>query len=206
MSQQSLPKGNADEQWENKLIGQLAFIKKHSRYPLNKKTLAPSFLIITALIIFSRVMFGAWFTFHSGGNIYITIITLSIILLTIIFSISRYIATLKFISIATPHFNADNQKLLKHFMESEHLAFYRMPNAPEVFQIASKSIYSNKDVREVMVFIADDKRILVNSHFSGQGFTINPPSKHYRHMARQLKQWLEKHQYDGNTAIISVNK
>lgn len=176
------------QDWENKILKDLVFIKKHSRYPISKKTLAPTLFIGFAIAFILRFLFIAFMSKDNNKGLYII---LSVFVITLVVAVIRYIRTIKFTSIPTDYFVADNQPLLKKFFEEEHLAYFRHPQAPEVFQIISRSIFSNSEQREVMVFIADDKRILINSHFTAQKFSIVPSSKHYRSMARMLKKWIE---------------
>jgi hypothetical protein len=64
----------------------------------------------------------------------------------------------------------------------------------------------NREFREVMVFIADDQQILINSHFTGSKFSITPPSRNYRKMSKMLQQWLDKHINKSNITDVSVQQ
>lgn len=196
-----IPGGNINN-WEDGILKDLSFIKKHSRYPVSKKTLAPTLFIGIALLFIAR--FG-WAALTFKNNDYIFWVILVLAILTAVATSVRYLRTIRFIKIHTPFFVSDNQLLLKKFMESEHLAYYRHPHAPEVFQILSKNISATGEQREVMVFIADDRRILVNSHFTGQKFNIVPPSKHYHQMAKKLSQWLSRQNISADSSIIPIN-
>jgi hypothetical protein len=188
--------------WENRILKDLSFIKKHSRYPISRKTLAPTLFLGIFVLFIARFGWAA-LTFKNNDYVFYFIITL--LLITIVVTTIRYLSSIRFATIHTPFFVQENQLLLKKFMEAEHLAYSRHPEAVEVFQIISKNISFNSEQREVMVFIADDKRILVNSHFTNQKFSIMPPSKHYRQMAKKLHQWLQSQNVNDNRGIISVN-
>jgi hypothetical protein len=95
--------------------------------------------------------------------------------------------------------------LLKKFLQSQHLAFSQHPEAPEVFMILSKNLSLRGDYREVVIFITDDNQVLLNSHFTGSRFSITPPSKNYKLMARMLKEWLETNKPANTSQSLTVN-
>lgn len=61
------------------------------------------------------------------------------------------------------------------------------------------------DYREVMIFISDDHQILVNSHFSGDKFTVTSPSRQYKQMAGMLKSWINIHIKNGDKTTTAVS-
>lgn len=198
----ALPGNPTQNNWENTILKDLTFIKQRGRYPVSKRTLAPTLIIGLFFLAIARF---AWVFFIVKDNNFFVYFISAMALLTIVASVLRYIRTIRFMSIITPFFVAENRALLKKFMQAEHLAFFQHPEAPEVFQILSKNISATNEQREVMVFIADDKRILVNSHFTGQKFTLTPPSKHYRQMAKMLEDWIKKQPVNGDNAIVPIN-
>lgn len=204
----TLPNAGGNADWDNELVSQLSFIKKHLRYPLNKTTLAPTllFLLLTGLIM--RVGFASYSLRHSHGTGLLSYLLALLILLPVGFSIYRYIQTIRFVSVPTPFGAAQNMQLIQQFLKAMHLAVFQHPDAPEVFQIISKNIRASglkDEQREVMVFIADDNRILLNSHFTGSGFTLIPSAGNYRKMAEGLKKWLDNNIKNTNTGIRHDN-
>ncbi|HXS35884.1 MAG TPA: hypothetical protein VN721_04245 [Flavipsychrobacter sp.] len=203
----SLPPYSEGPQWNKKLIEDLAYIKKHKRYPLNKRTrtilvlkLIPAVFLV-ALILWLNVIVPA--TTHK--NLYFTYF-LTILYIPTIVSLFRYPKTLKFINIPTPFFSYENQQIIEKFLEIQNLIIYRHPNAPDVFQIVSKSMNNRKDIREVMIFIADDKQILINSHFTTSGFSLMPATRHYEIMGKKLKEWLTIYNPNNDPDIVFTNK
>jgi hypothetical protein len=189
-----LDQHEADAQWDS-LVADLAFIKKHLRYPIGRKTMAPLLMIGIILAIMSRMFAFVFFAAHAHQYIFShpQVIVVFAILLFCIF-IVWYIQLLRFVSIQTPYTLAGNMQLLQQFLSSQNLAFARHPKAPEVFQIMSKNMNEFKgEQREIMIFIADDKRILVNSYFIQKGFSITPTTRHYRQMANRLRNWVKIH-------------
>lgn len=187
------------QDWENRILKDLVFIKKHFRYPISKKILTPTVAIGFGAIFLIRYMV---LIMMSGQNKPVLIIILTLFMVTFITAIIRYIKTIKFTNIATNHFLTENQEILKTFFETEHLAYFRYPEAPEVFQIISKSLFSNGEQREVMVFIADDKRILVNSHFTPPKFFL-PNSNQSRKMVHMLKKWIESQNFPTGQSLMA---
>ncbi len=115
---------------------------------------------------------------------------------------NSYYNILRFKSIRTPFFANENMRLVEEFLRSQQLNLYRHPQAPEVFQILSRPL-GNTEQREVMIFIANDKCILINSHFINTKWTISPQSRNYRNMASRLKEWLKIHYPNTNTTVMA---
>lgn len=196
------PSGSHD--WQNELLRDLAYIKAHKRYKLGKKTIAPASIIAVLLLTIARLAwpfiflsFSAMPTQQSYLLQWLFTLSIAFLLLTVVYS---FFKVLKFETLTTPQFMQENIVLLHKFFTQNHLAYTQHPEAPEVFMIISRNLDANakKDYREVMVFIADDKQILVNSHFTGKKFNITPPSRNYKRMARELQRWLNDEQIRNN--------
>lgn len=196
--------------WENRLLNDLAFIKQHRRYPMSKRTIAPAALIGFSLLAVLRILWPFIFITTSDNLVkqqpvlqWIFTLSIALLLLTVVYS---FFKVLKFETLKTPHYLQENIVLLKKFFTSNHLAYTQHPEAAEVFMIISRNLDMNSknDYREVMVFIADDKQILVNSHFTGRKFNITPPSRNYKRMAKELQRWLNDHINSSNNSIVPV--
>lgn len=196
--------GYNTKDWQNELVRDLAYIKVHKRYKLGKRTIAPASIIAVLLLTVARL---AWpFIFLSFSAVpdqksfllqWIFSLSIAFLLLTVVYS---FFKVLKFETLTTPQFMQENIILLHKFFSQKRLAYTQHPEAPEVFMIISRNLDANtkNDYREVMVFIADDNQILVNSHFTGKKFNITPPSRNYKRMARELQQWLNDEQIKNN--------
>ena len=198
---------NNDAQWDSKLLNDLGFIKKNLRYPYSAKTLAPVILvgIVTLLVFALEIATGIAAKAEGGAINYKPFIFCAVIFVPFIVSVVRYFSSLKFVSIPTQNFSSENRQLIEDFLKAQHLVVFRHPDAPEVFQIISKSIYQYKDRREVMIFIADDKRILVNSHFTNQGFVLIATAPHRKEMSQALKNWIKANSQNVNTDIEIIS-
>ena len=187
--------------WENPLLNDLSFIKKHLRYPVNRRTIFSVLGILGAgifLVSFCCLYFNGIFSHAADAKTPTNKLFVSIIMLVPIFTvltlIYRRIQNLRFISISNDYYVQDNIVLLQQFLEHRQLAFYHHPNAPEVFQIASRVLDPQYELREVMVFIADDKRILLNNHFTSSLGNKNMQavtSNEHRKMAKALRLWMK---------------
>lgn len=108
----------------------------------------------------------------------------------------RYFQTLRFVVVPAHRALGENILLMQQFFQENHFAFMRHPQAPEVFLMMSKSFDGPDGAREIVVFIADDRRILINSHFthiprSYRWRRMMPiSSPHYKEMAKMLTDWL----------------
>lgn len=181
----ALPQNSGSQpEWDSNLIKDLTFIKQNLRYPINKKQLLPGFFLLVLILCFLLTISLMMQRQHGAGDF--LIIGLQVIVAIII--VRRTFESLKFISIPTPFTLADNIKILQDFLESQHLIVFRHPEAPEVFQIISRNIDAFKDVREILVFIADDSRILINSHFTSSTQNM---AKHHKQMAQMLTNYIK---------------
>jgi len=196
---------NEKADWESSLLNDISFIKQKKRYPLNKKTFTPATVSVLVWVIFLR---GAYFIFMGSrsNNPYITWMMYGTFILLALIVFYQYYRVLKFDIIPTTNYLNKNTELLKKFFTGNNLAFTQHDEASDVFMIISRNLNSNpnKEFREVMVFIADDKRILVNSHFTGSKFSITPPSRNYRKMSNELKKWLDTHIDKADDKAVTV--
>ena len=197
---------NQEKKWDNKILNDLAFIKKHLRYRLNKKTILPFISLFAAAFYFIRMIWMLMFQQQkmSAGMGWFLIALIALLICNIVY---KYRQILKFTAVPAPFTADENIKLVNEFLLSQQLVTYRLPGAPEVYQIASRPLgFSKNDMREVMVFIADDNRILINSHFTNTKFSLLPPSRNYKKMANRLKEWLKiYHPHDIPFTYLSHN-
>lgn len=198
-----LTDGTGNARWDSQLVKDLAFIKTHLRYPFNKKTISVTIVGALLISLVLRLLFLV-LTLKGPGNHsgkWAPIILAVVILISLPVSIWRYLQTLRFVTVHTRFLVLENMSLIKRFLEHEHLVVFRHPDAPEVFQISSRPLNLKGDQREIMIFIADDHRILVNSHFSNPGIFAFQQSRNYKVMAERLKRWVETHLNEPDSAV-----
>jgi hypothetical protein len=187
-----LGRGASDAAWNSEIAGQLGFIKKHLRYPIGIKTMWPAILLSTMLPAFGFIIYLTLTTKSTGNHkpVWLMLLFMCIMLIPGINTARRYMQTLRFIAVPARRSLAENLLLLQQFLLANHFAIGRHPELPEVFQIISKSISALQDEREVVIFIADDHRILVNSHFTQSRFKAPIGSPHCRQVAKMLADWI----------------
>lgn len=194
--------GDSQKTWHSELIDDIAFIKRKNRYPITKKNFPPVAVAGFSLLFIARLMWPLFIGMRLGNIILEIGISVLLLLLVciIIYGIYR---SLRFDTITTSAYLNQNMEALEQFFMEKNLAYTRHPDAPEVFMIISRNLNMNgkKEHREVMVFIADDKRILVNSHFTGSKINITPPSKNYKRMAKDFAKWLNLHRSQPSTEM-----
>lgn len=188
-----LPEGNGEGAWDNSLVNDLDHIKKSLRYPMRLKTLKPVLIWALFLMLVTSIVASAYLAGDSRKMPYF------LFLLNMISATAmavRYIQTLRFQQVRTGLFVQQNSAILESFLKAQQLLVFRHPEIPEVYQILSRNLYraGNSEKREVIIFIADDKRILVNSHFTETGFVTPPGGRHHKQMAEKLKEWIKKHE------------
>jgi hypothetical protein len=199
----AIPENSPGPQWNNKLLDDLVFIKKHLRYPISKKTIPSVFLIAIFIGFAFRMATVTLLVNHKGGHTALSWFFAIMIMVIFGSGILSYLHTLRFKSIPTSFFAVENMRSVEKFLKSQQLNTYRHPKAPEVFQIVSRPL-GHTEQREVMIFIADDKRILVNSHFINQKWSLNTSSRNARKMANRLAGWLKIYNNDRSSADGSI--
>ncbi len=186
--------------WNAELIGQLAFIRKHKRFPVNRRTLTPLLTIVVACLglpIWILLMMVR----HQDSGRPAHYWLLLLIWLPVLVGLFRYFRSLHFVSVPAYPLLADNMELVERFLQSNHFAFSRHPEAPEVFQMVSRNLGRGGELREVLFFIADNGCVLLNSHFSGKTFGMPVSSGHSRNMARELKKFLQTYRPEKSSSL-----
>jgi hypothetical protein len=187
--------------WDNSLIKDLSYIKANLRYPIKTATIMPV-LMWAAFILLMMALVSVTIYQRTGKGE--SIPALNIIMAastTILFVINivRYLQSLKFISVHTGNYLKENIQSLETFLKSQQMLVFRHPDAPEIFQIQSRNLSAGKEDREVIIFIADDQRILINSHFTNKGWGFAPSQRHHRQMAGMLRKYM---QYTAGSASV----
>lgn len=205
--QSNLPENrqNQNTNWDSEILKDISFIKKHKRYPISSKTIGPTLFIGFLFIIVARFA-GVGFILFNAKQTIAQYLLLVVVIISVIALILQYYRTLKFMEISNDSTLAQNKKLLIKFFQHQQLAHSQHPEAPEVLAIISKNLKTKGEHREVMLFLIDDKKILINSHFTGSKFTVTPQSKHYRQMASRLKDWLQIHASDIISEETAISK
>jgi hypothetical protein len=187
-------------QWDEQLVKDLAFIKKNRRYPFSRMTLMP---LLTTLLLLTYLVWPFW-RYISGekkSDLAVVLVVVVLMSVPVLISFVRYLRLISFKVVPTPYSLSENMKQLQKFLEEQHLLVFRHPKAPEVFQIISTNISAMGEDREVLIFLADDNRILVNSHFSSsrKKFRLLIGQTHEKGMIRMLNSWLKSQTMTTNT-------
>lgn len=190
-----LSESSAAHEFGSELLKDLFFIKKHKRYPFKRMTLMPlaaSGIMLVALILFLARMLPFANSSYKHATSYI-VFTLMVV--PVIIACKRYVDIIRFYTVKTSFYLLENRKLLQQFFESQHFAFFNHPDAPEIFMMLSKNISTAGDEREVAVFIADDKQILINSHFaaSRKKFNFMTAPTHHAQLINMLCKYVKNH-------------
>ncbi len=189
--------------WDDELVNDLSFIRKHRRYPLRRMTLMP---LVSSVLLLAVTIWTFWDVLysdkHSANNFRYVIVFL--VAVPILASIGRYFNLIRFRAIHTPFPIGGNMKLLEQFLEEQKLITFRHPTIPEVYQIISKNISAIGDDREVLIFLADDKRILINSHYtsSRKWFRFMSPPTHEHEMIKMFMKWLSSRPSSSSTSPV----
>jgi hypothetical protein len=185
-----LDQENQQTRFDSELLEDLSFIKQRLRYPYRRMTMMPLLAAAVFIGILVRLLFVV--VLMKGSGWMRALIFIPLVGIPAFVGIKRYVNLIRFSPVATPFYLSENMKLLQRFLEEQRLVTFRHPEAPEIFQIISKNIDAFGDEREVLIFICDDKRILINSHFtsSRQRFRFFIAPSHQQQMIKQLEGWL----------------
>jgi hypothetical protein len=196
--------GNANgAAWGNSLLSDINTIKSKLRYPIKGKTLAPILFwgVIIVLIVSLSVFLITVGVEGDERPLWMKAMVGTSGIFLMVMTIIRHLQALRFIAIETPYHLQENILLVDSFLKAEHMLIFRHPDAPEVFQIQSRNKHSKvDDDREIMIFIADDRRILINSHFTNSGWKANPGSRHHKEFGKMLQQYISSQSH--NTGIV----
>lgn len=181
--------GNSPE-WNRKIVSQLVFIREHLRYPLDLKNVTPILLMLPAIGALALLPLFITSNSNRSSRWLIPVVMLAICCAALL-AMFRYLQTLRFTAVTSGKTLGENIILVEQFLTAGHFAFARHPEAPEVYQIISRSISALQGEREVVVFIADHRRILINSHFTRNRLKAQVGAPHHKEMARMLTAWLQ---------------
>ena len=120
-------------------------------------------------------------------------------------AIARYFNLIGFRAIHTSFDMAENTRVLRLFLEQHKLVTFQHPSMEGIFQIISRNISAVGEDREALVFVADDKRILVNSHYtsSRKWFRFLSPPTHEKEIIKSFIKWLSDQERQGRSDIVS---
>jgi hypothetical protein len=187
--------------WNAALVSQLGFIRKHLRFPANRRTLTPLIAIAASSIGLPLVILPILFR-TPADRMHPLWWLLPVLLVPTLVAIVRYFRSLRFVVVPAYPLQADNMRLVETFFRTHGFAHGRHPEAPEVYQMLSRNVGGKRALREVLLFIADPGRILLNSHFVGECFGMPVSSGHSRRMARMLAQFIQAQQAPGNSTEL----
>lgn len=194
MSQYRAIQSGGSPQWNSKLLRDLSFIKRNLRCPYGKVMLVSPCVVG---LITGIVAYKLWTTQASNYMPVLGVVGL-IAVLTLIPTL-QYVVALKFRAIETRFTTEGNTALLDAFFAAQNLVAYHHPDAQGVFQLQSRPIVLRRSsTREVIMFIADDGRILINTHYSDFNFGHSVEA---REMQRRLQEWLNSGYANNNYSI-----
>ncbi len=179
----------------NGVYEDLDFIKKKLHYPLRRRLLVPLLAwILPLLALYGFSLARIWGAGNPADSrrYYMGVLPVIFTIITLV-GLSRYGATLRFSTLYTGLDKIRTRNLVAAFLEAQQVAVITHPMSKDIFQIVSTPVSSRSgDMREVMVLIADEGRILVNSHFANNTLMMVPPARLRKHMEGALKKWISE--------------
>ncbi len=147
----------------------ILFIKRFHRFPLRSfKRVFPFIFFFIVAITFLLMMvwlydFSLWST--NGKKMATQIFIFSIILISLSVRMYRYWRSLFFNRLPAAIDAVENAVILRSFLHAHSFRFYQPDKHPEVYMMSSREDQQAHE-SEIVIFIAVDKSILVNSHIS----------------------------------------
>ncbi len=172
----------------------LHFIKKKLRYPINNFRKAFPFIFFLVFMLLMSLLFYAFIsagTFvRSKWLVQLFPFLLGMGVTTI--GMIRYYSSLFFERKETGLTTDENITLLKKFFTAQSLRYHTMAGYPDVLLIHSV-MNSQGTEQEIVVFIATESKLLVNSHIATSN--IFPKSKRkYKELVAMLQSFLSQNQ------------
>jgi hypothetical protein len=178
--------------WEGSIIKDLAFIKQHKRYRWTAKLRLP--IVVFAVLFTLSACLYFFSSTPSDGPVQAKrwvqfLIPLGALAVMASF-MWRYLESLKFIELKTMLTKETNHNLVVAFLNEKHLLVYHHPESEDVLQIVSRPINSGDERREVLVFVMDENNLLINSHFSNNGWRMTGARRHDKQIADELYRFI----------------
>lgn len=198
-----LENGTPANGFSEALIGQLGFIRKHRRYPFSRRTLLPLLTVLATaplLLGFALFMFRNAPKNQSSGQ-WLPLLFLAMCVPAVAAAL-RFRKSLRFAEIRSKQDLGGNMLMLERFLRESRFAYSRHPEAPEVFSIVSTPIRAMNGEREVVIFVADSGRILINSHFTMSRYRAFIGQVRYAELARNLEAWIKAKTPVGSEVVV----
>lgn len=198
---------SGESAWESSIFNDLAYIKKHLRYPW-KRGLSIPVVFWGSLLLLLGLFYAIIFMVNSGKpeapkSFLETLVHYPIVWCLFIFiALYRYVRSLRFRVVSTGMDRTSNRQLIAEFLQKRQLLVYHHPESDDIMQIISRPLFLDDDRREALVFIADEQRVLINSHFTGnKGWKISLGRRHDRTIATDLHRYVLSGKDQGNTGL-----
>lgn len=182
--------------WSNPILKDRQFIKKHHRFPLTGRIILSIFILALPILIYIGIMtlsldiiIDGWKNLAKHPENMVYQLIFCGFLLAPLLILLKGLRSIRFKCIPAESLVSANMEQISTFLQTEQIAFYRHPDAPEVFQISSRIIDPSSQSREIMVFIADDKQILVNNHISSKKGPRLSMSFEQRKLLKKFRKW-----------------
>jgi len=188
--------------WQDRIFKDLDYIKKNLRYPWKGSRRAP--LIFWAAMILLIILLQIAYFFAYGTPLRKSLAMsawMTFILVMFSLAIIRYLKSLKFNVIKSGLPKHLNLKLTANFLDQKHLLIFHHPDCEDIMQILSRPISNESEQREVLIFIADENRILINSHFTENGWRLPNSNLHDKQITAELNQFIEKYKAQKETQL-----
>lgn len=192
-----------EDKWQDSTLNDLDYIKIHLRYPWKNGMKTPLFIGI-AFALFSVVLFLLEMTVTKTDNPFIQYFLPLSSLSLAAFSISRYLKSLKFTDISTGLGKDLNQQLICSFLLEKQLLIYEHPQCPDIIQILSRPVNIHSEQREVLVFIAEENHVFINSHFTENHWISVLKNRHDKPMAKAIQQYITTYKKQQETSIKGI--
>lgn len=176
------------------------FIKHRLRYPLDsfRRIFPFIFFSLVIVLIFLLIYLGKPLQLQRSLFAFIFIHGFSVTAMAL--GIYRYWRSLYFIRVAAAIDESTNIALLQGFLHAGRFHVHQPGGHPEVFMISSREDAQYRE-SEIVVFMAVDKAILVNSHISTASLFPHR-SRQYRELLESLRAYLQQH--NSSDALIRI--
>lgn len=199
MEQKLFPNSN------EKLISEsdIDYIKKHLRYPINSFQKYKPFIMFFVMINFIALCAYFLVSVEDEGFTINTFLRKAIpfsgAVIAICVGFYKFYKSLFFDKIKTNYSIEDNMTLLTNFFMSNHFKYYVMNEHHEIFMMQSNAIKGSNQ-QEVVIFIAVNKEILINSHITTSNIFLQHKRK-VNELKKLFVKYVDENKYVGKEII-----
>jgi|GEM_PF-7020944 hypothetical protein len=189
-----LGRGTNKPTWPKHIVEDLPSIRQNLSYPFRWRTIFPLLLGLTVILFIVPVVLSLTLGDTPLApliNVFIWI-SVGISILGWTAAIYQYRKSLVFTAVANPGTANQQLQTIQQFFATRGIMVLAHPETENIQYVVSKPVKEGSQEREVVILIADNNRILINSHFSGKGLNLALNQRTYQGLVTAMEEFIAK--------------